>query len=61
MEFRLERATPDMATWARVGGTERVVIINRAKKPVLASGSLMAPQVEAVVEAHAAGKDRVRV
>lgn len=61
MEFKLEVACPTRVEYANAA-RQRVVILPLANgQKVLASGSLMKPQIDAVVAAHAKGLKSVDV
>jgi hypothetical protein len=60
MEFQKISADPRMSVWENELH-QKVVIADRAKKPVLASGKLMGFQVDAVVAADKKGATRCTV
>lgn len=61
MEFRIESATPTKVVYANEQG-QRVVFLPTPKgDKILASGSLMKPQIDAVTAARQQGLNRVQV
>lgn len=61
MEFKIEAATPTKVVYANERG-QKVVFMPTAKgDKILASGSLMKPQIDAVTAARQQGLNRVQV